>query len=111
MIRGGVVCAAAGRCARTAGADQRGYGDRGQGGQRPLSVRGHTSQSRHAGVAGAYELVERRGDGSLVLRPQHERLSEVLRETEGHVFRDEEFAVHLERVAASEDDLASDASA
>jgi len=29
------------------------------------------------GVAGSYELVELRRDGSLVLRPEHERLSEV----------------------------------
>jgi hypothetical protein len=57
------------------------------------------------GVAGSYELVERRVDGSLVLRPERERLSEVVRETEGAVFRDEEFIAHLERVAASEDDL------
>ncbi len=35
-------------------------------------------------------------------------LSDVLRETEGQVFRDEEFAAHLERVAASEDDLPAD---
>ncbi|MBA3807756.1 MAG: hypothetical protein H0X28_05095 [Solirubrobacterales bacterium] len=60
---------------------------------------------REPGVAGSYEIVERRGDGSLLLRPEAERLSEVLRETEGRVFRDEEFAAHLERVAASEDDL------
>lgn len=57
------------------------------------------------GVAGCYELVEQRADGSLLLRPEAERLSEVLRETEGRVFRDDEFAAHLERVAASEDDL------
>ena len=63
---------------------------------------------REPGVAGSYELVERRGDGSLLLRPERERLSDVLRETEGQVFRDEEFAVHLERVAASEDDLPAD---
>jgi len=60
------------------------------------------------GVAGPYELVERRVDGSLVLRPQRERLSDVLRETEGQVFRDEEFTAHLERVAASTDDLLAD---
>jgi hypothetical protein len=54
---------------------------------------------------GAYELVERRPDGSLVLRPLHERLSDVLRETQGAVFVDAEFAAHLERVAASHDDL------
>jgi hypothetical protein len=64
--------------------------------------------SREPGVAGAYELVERRGDGSLVLRPEHERLSEILRETDGRVFRDEEFTEHLQRVAASEDDLPAD---
>ena len=58
--------------------------------------------------AGSYELVERRADGSLLLRPELERLSDVLRETEGQVFRDEEFATHLERVAASEDDLPAD---
>lgn len=66
---------------------------------------------REPGVAGAYELVERRGDGSLLLRPEHERLSDVLRETEGQIFRDEEFAAHLERVAASEDDVPVDPSA
>jgi hypothetical protein len=66
---------------------------------------------REAGVAGSYELVERRGDGSLLLRPEHERLSDLLRETEGHVFRDGEFAAHLERVAASDDDLPVDPSA
>lgn len=60
------------------------------------------------GVAGSYEVVERRSDGSLLLRPEHERLSDVLRETNGQVFRDEEFAAHLERVAASEDDLPAD---
>jgi hypothetical protein len=57
------------------------------------------------GVAGSYELVERHRDGSLLLRPRQERLSDVLRETEGQVFRDEEFAAHRKRVAASEDDL------
>jgi hypothetical protein len=60
------------------------------------------------GLAGSYELVERRRDGSLVLRPEHERLSEVLKETEGQIFRDEEFAAHLQRVAATEDDLPGD---
>ncbi len=63
---------------------------------------------REPGVAGSYELVERRGDGSLLLRPEPERLSDVVRETEGQVFRDEEFAAHLERVAASVDDLPAD---
>jgi hypothetical protein len=56
-------------------------------------------------LAGRYEVVERRADGSLVLRPEQERLSEVLRETEGAVFQDEEFIAHLHRVAATEDDL------
>ena len=59
-------------------------------------------------LAGSYELVERRPDGSLLLRPERERLSDVLRETEGQVFQDEEFAAHLQRVAASEDDLPAD---
>jgi hypothetical protein len=63
---------------------------------------------REPGVAGSYELVERRDDGSLVLRPEHERLSDILRATEGQVFRDEEFAAHLQRVAGSEDDLPAD---
>jgi hypothetical protein len=66
---------------------------------------------REPGVAGSYQLVERRGDGSLLLRPEHERLSDVLRETAGQIFRDEEFASHLERVAASEDNLPADPSA
>jgi hypothetical protein len=57
------------------------------------------------GLAGEYELVEQRADGSLVLRPERERLSDVLRDTERKVFRDEEFIAHLERVAASDDDL------
>jgi hypothetical protein len=59
-------------------------------------------------VAGSYELIEGRADGSLLLRPERERLSDVLRETEGQVFRDEEFAAHLERVAASGNDLPAD---
>ncbi len=40
-----------------------------------------------------------------MLRPEPELLADVLRETEGMVFRDEEFIVHLERVATTEDDL------
>ncbi len=56
-------------------------------------------------LAGQYEVVERRADGSLVLRPEHEPLSEGLRETDGTVFQDEEFIAHLERVPATEDDL------
>ncbi len=43
-----------------------------------------------------------------MLRPEHERLSDVLRETEGQIFRDEEFAAHLQRVAATEDNLPRD---
>jgi hypothetical protein len=60
------------------------------------------------GVAGSYELVERRSDGSLVLKPERERLSTVMRETEGVVFHDDEFVAHLDRVAATEDDLPPD---
>ncbi len=59
-------------------------------------------------LAGLYEVVERRADGSLLLRPERERLSDVLSETEGAVFRDEEFISHLERVAVAEDDLPDD---
>jgi hypothetical protein len=59
------------------------------------------------GIAGSYELVERREDGSLLLRPEQERLSDVIRETEGVAFKDEEFIAHLQRVAAAEDDLPS----
>lgn len=57
------------------------------------------------GIAGSYELVERRDDGSLLLRPEQERLSDVIRESEGVVFKDEEFVAHLQRLAATEDDL------
>jgi hypothetical protein len=57
------------------------------------------------GIAGSYELVERREDGSLLLRPEREHLSDVIRETEGVVFKDEEFIGHLQRIAAAEDDL------
>ena len=59
-------------------------------------------------LAGLYEVVERRTDGSLVLRPERERLSDVVQETEGAVFKDEEFIAHLERVAAAGDDLPDD---
>ena len=59
-------------------------------------------------VAGSYRITERREDGSLVLEPARERLSEVIAETDGQVFRDQEFIAHLERVAAAEDDLAPD---
>jgi hypothetical protein len=62
-------------------------------------------------LAGVYEVVERRPDGSLLLRPDVERLSDVLRETDGAVFNDDEFIAHLERVAATADDLPVDNSA
>jgi hypothetical protein len=60
------------------------------------------------GIAGCYELVERRDDGSLLLRPERERLSDAIRETEGVIFKDEEFIAHLQRLAATEDDLPPD---
>jgi hypothetical protein len=56
-------------------------------------------------LAGDYDVVERRPDGSLLLRPERERLSDVLRKTEGAVVKDDELIAHLERVAATEDDL------
>lgn len=62
------------------------------------------------GLEGSYEVVERHADGSLLLRPEGQRLSDVLRETQGAVFRDHEFAEHLARVAAAEDDLPADGS-
>jgi hypothetical protein len=62
------------------------------------------------GLAGSYEAVEQRSDGSLLLRPEPELVSEVLRETEAAVFRDEEFIAHLERVMATEDDLPAERS-
>ena len=60
------------------------------------------------GIAGSYELVERRADGTLLLRPERELLSEVIRDSEARVFRDEELVAHLERVAAAADDLPSE---
>jgi hypothetical protein len=57
------------------------------------------------GVAGRYIVAERRADGALVLEPERERLSAIIAETEGKVFRDEEFVEHLERVARAEDNL------
>ena len=57
------------------------------------------------GVAGSYVVAERRPDGVLVLKPEREQLSAVIAETEGKVFRDEEFVEHLERVSEAEDDL------
>lgn len=58
---------------------------------------------------GSYRVLERREDGTLVLQPQRERLSQVMAETDGRVFRDEEFVAHLARVAAADDDLPPDA--
>ena len=58
---------------------------------------------------GSYEVVEQRADGSLVLRPEREKLSQVAAETDGQVFRDEEFVAHLERVERAEDDLPPEA--
>ncbi len=63
------------------------------------------------GLAGTYEVIERRSDGSLLLRPQPERLSDVVRAANGVVFGDHEFIAHLERIAATEDDLPSSACA
>jgi hypothetical protein len=40
--------------------------------------------------------------------PSKERLSDVLRRTEGAVFKNEEFIAHLERVAAAAGDLPDD---
>jgi hypothetical protein len=57
------------------------------------------------GVAGRYIVTERRADGALVLEPERERLSAIIAETEGKVFRDEEFVEHLERVARAEHNL------
>jgi hypothetical protein len=57
------------------------------------------------GIAGSYVVAERRPDGVLVLKPEREQLSTVIAETEGEVFRDEEFIEHLKRVSEAEDDL------
>jgi hypothetical protein len=54
---------------------------------------------------GSYRVLERRDDGTLVLQPEREKLSQVAAETDGEVFRDEEFIAHLERLEAAEDDL------
>jgi len=57
------------------------------------------------GIAGTYIVAEKRADGALVLKPEREKLSAVSAETDGKVFRDEEFIEHLERVSQTEDDL------
>ncbi|MGH9382509.1 MAG: hypothetical protein ACRD2Z_18170 [Thermoanaerobaculia bacterium] len=60
------------------------------------------------GIAGSYVVAERRPNGTIVLKPERERLSAVLAETQGKVFHGEEFIRHLERVATAEDDLPRD---
>ena len=57
---------------------------------------------------GSYRVLERREDGTLVLQPHSEKLSDVVEETDGAVFRDEEFIAHLERLEAAEDDVPAD---
>jgi hypothetical protein len=57
------------------------------------------------GVEGEYVVTEKRPDGVLVLKPEREKLSAVITETDGKVFRDGEFIEHLERVSQTEDDL------
>lgn len=59
-------------------------------------------------LSGSYVVTEQRDDGTLVLEPECERLSEVIADTEGQVFRDEEFIAHPERVAVAKDDLPPD---
>lgn len=59
-------------------------------------------------LSGSYFVAEQRDDGTLVLEPARELLSEVVAETDGKVFRDEEFIAHLERLEAAEDDLPPD---
>lgn len=59
-------------------------------------------------LSGSYEVIEHRDDGTLVLRPEREMLSRVVAETDGQVFRDEEFIAHLGRLEAAEDDLPGD---
>ena len=57
------------------------------------------------GIAGSYIVAEKRADGALLLKPEGEKLSAVIAETDGKVFRDEEFIEHLERVSETEYDL------
>ena len=59
-------------------------------------------------LTGSYAVVEQRDDGTLVLEPEREKLSEVIAETDGKVFVDDEFEAHLRRVAATDDDLPPD---
>jgi hypothetical protein len=42
------------------------------------------------------------------IQPKRERLSAVIAETEGKIFRGDELIAHLERIAATEDDLPGD---
>lgn len=60
------------------------------------------------GIAGSYVVAEKRPNGALVLEPEREKLSAVIAETDGKVFRDEEFIEHLERVSRAEDDTDHD---
>jgi hypothetical protein len=62
-------------------------------------------------LEGSYEPVEHRPDGSLVLGPVGETLSDVLREAADEVFVAGELAARLQRVAANEDDLPPDRAA
>lgn len=60
-------------------------------------------------LAGSYVVEEQRDDGRLVLRPEPEKLSEIIEETDGKVFwSEDEFVAHLDRIERSEDDLPSD---
>jgi len=60
------------------------------------------------GIAASYVVPERQADGALVLTPERERLSELIAETDGQVFEDDEFVVHVELVGRAEDDLPRD---
>ena len=66
---------------------------------------------REPAYEGSYVVTEQRADGSLVLEPTREHLSDVIRETDGRVFSEDEFVAHLERVAATVDDLPADGDA
>jgi len=81
-----------------------GYGVRGWHNQ-PCEGDAYEDDRRGVGGSGSYFVAEHRDDGTLVLEPERERLSEVIAQTERQVLRDDEFIVHLERVATAEDDL------
>jgi hypothetical protein len=57
------------------------------------------------GVAGSYIVAKKRPGGALLLKPEREKLSAVIAETDGKIFRDEEFIERLERISETEDDL------